>query len=62
MLQDRFRKKTNRPTGGGETSLETTDISKDVPEIDDILAEVDKALEKAELIQRQVQPRGCGCG
>lgn len=62
MLQDRFRKKTNGPLGGGDTSLETVDITDQVPQIDDVLAEVDKALEKAAKLEEQLRPqRGCGC-
>lgn len=62
MLQDRFRKKTNRPGGGNNSSLETVDITDQVPKVDDVLAEVDKAIEKAKRIEEQVQPqRTCGC-
>lgn len=62
MLQDRFRKRTNRPTGGDGSSLEMTDISKEVPEVDDVLAAVDEALEKVRFLQRQIRPRSpCGC-
>jgi len=62
MLQDRFRKKTKRPVGGGDSSLETIDITDQVPQIDDVLAEVDKALKKAQQLEQQVQPqKSCGC-
>lgn len=62
MLLDRFRKKTKRPSGGGDSSLETVDITDQVPQIDDVLAEVDKALKKALELEDQVRPLGrCGC-
>lgn len=62
MLQDRFRKKRKRPSGGGDSSLETVDITDQVPQIDDVLTEVDKALEKIQQLEKQLRPRGiCGC-
>jgi|GEM_PF-2329174 len=62
MLQDRFRRKTNRPTGGGNSSLETIDIAEQVPQIDDVLAEVDNALKMAEQLKEQLRLQGrCGC-
>lgn len=62
MLQDRFRKKTKRPSGGGDSSLEMVDITGQVPQIDDVLAEVDKALEKAQQLEKQIRPQSrCGC-
>ena len=57
MLQDRLRKKTNRPGGSGDASLEVVDISDQVPEVDDVLAEVDEALRKA----TELQELGQGC-
>ncbi len=63
MLQDRFRKKIKRPTDGSGSSLETVGIADQVPQIDDVLAEVDKALEKALQLELQMQPpqNSCGC-
>lgn len=62
MLQDRFRKKTKRSSGGGDLSLETVDITNQVPQIDDVLAEVDKALKKAQWLKEQIRPRDhCTC-
>jgi len=62
MLQDRFRKKTKRPVGGGDSSLETIDITDQLPQIDDVLAEVDKALKKAQQLEQQVPPQDlCTC-
>lgn len=58
MLQDRFRKKTKRPVGGGDSSLETVDITDQLPQIDDVLAEVDAAIEKADQIQIQKLSKG----
>ena len=64
MLMDRFRKKTKGPNGSGGSSLGTVDISDQVPEVDDVLADVDKALKKATELEKQLKPqqRGCGCG
>lgn len=50
MLQDRFRKK-KRPSGGGDSSLDEVNIADQVPQIDDVLAKVDKALEMAGQLQ-----------
>lgn len=62
MLQDRFRRKTKRPPSGGDSSLETVDITDRVPQVDDVLAEVDKAIKKAMQIEEQVRPQErCGC-
>ncbi len=62
MILDRFRKKTKSPNGSGSAALETTDISKEVPEVDDVLAEVDRALRKATELQEQLRPQErCGC-
>lgn len=64
MILDQFRRKTRRPTGGGNSSLETTDITDQVPQIEDVLAEVDKAIDKANRIEDQIQPQShgfCGC-
>lgn len=61
-MQDRFRRKTKRPTGGGDSSLETIDITKQVPQINDVLAAVDGALEEARQLEKQLRPQGrCGC-
>jgi hypothetical protein len=62
MIYDRFRKKSHRPTGGGSSSLATADISEQVPETDDILAEIDKALETAGQLEEQLRPQDrCSC-
>jgi len=58
MLQDRLRKKTKRPSGDGDLSLEMADISNQVPQIDDVLAEVDAAIKKADQIQEWTKPNG----
>lgn len=76
-MQDQEHKKVNRPKGGSGADLELEDISGQVPEIDDILAEVDKAIAKADSIenavdralrreqerreQERTRSRGCGC-
>lgn len=68
MLFDRFRKK-QPPKGSGE-ALEPVDITNEVPEVKDVLAEIDAALKKADDITRDLQrrtskyldtSRGCGC-
>lgn len=64
MFLDRFRKKTKRPPSGGNSSLETIDISKEVPQIDDVLAKVDKAINDAKQIEEELRPRPrdrCSC-
>lgn len=64
MLQDRFRKKTKRPTGSGGSSLDATDIACRVPKVDDVLDDVDKAIEKAKQVRTQLQGQQCclcGC-
>lgn len=68
MLQDRFRKKIIRPTGGGNSSSEITDITDQVPQIDDVLAEVDSAVNAATDLEQQFRldalsrsSRICGC-
>lgn len=62
MLQESLRKKAKKPTKGGESSFETTDISGQVPDIDDVLADIEAALKSAERIEAQIRPQGCGCG
>lgn len=62
MFQDRFRKKTKRPTGAGDSSLNTVDITDQVPQIDDVLAKVNEALKTARQLEEQISPQGrCGC-
>ncbi len=62
MLQDRFPKKTKRLSSGSDSSLETVDITDQVPQIDDVLAEVDKALKRAQQLEQQVRSQGhCSC-
>ena len=61
---DRLRKK--KPTGGGGAGMEMADLSGEVPSIEDILASVDAALEKAdnvsEILKRPKQRvSSCGC-
>ncbi|MBI3956751.1 MAG: hypothetical protein HY340_02070 [Candidatus Kerfeldbacteria bacterium] len=57
MLQDRFRKKTKQPAGSSDASLVTADLTDQVPQIDDVLAEVDKAIKKAQLLEKKL----CTC-
>lgn len=61
MLRDWFRKKTKRPSGGGDSSLETANITDQVLQIDDVLAEVDAAIKKAENIQKSGKGRWVEC-
>lgn len=62
MQQDRAPKKTKRRLGNNDSTAGTIDIIDQVPEIEDVLAEVDAALRKAEQIHEAIQPRDvCGC-
>lgn len=74
MLQDRTQKRPKKPGRGG--AADAQDLSAQVPEVDDVLGEVDAALAKSESIrnrirgklrerekrEREQQSRGrCGC-
>lgn len=62
MLQDRFRKKSRRSFEGNNTSLETVSIADQVPQVDDVLAEVDRALRLAQELEANVRRQDrCGC-
>lgn len=62
MLLDRFRKKKQNPPNGNGAPLEVTDVTKQVPQIDDVLAQVDQALRRAQKIEEPINPVGfCGC-
>lgn len=56
MLHDRFRKKIKRFPSGDDLSLEEIDdISAQVPQIDDVLAKVDSALDSAERLEKELR-------
>lgn len=62
MLQDQQKTKVKRPPNGNDSSLETVDMSGQVPQVDDILAEVDKALKAANNLIEVVTPqKSCSC-
>lgn len=56
MLQDRFRKKAKRPSNRGDSSFETMDITEQVPQIDDVLIDVDRAIKNAEQLEKDIRP------
>lgn len=56
--QDKKQPVTQRPnTGNSNSPVDLEDISQQVPEVDDLISEIDKLLKKTE--PREV--RGCGC-
>ena len=57
MQLDQKKPTTQRPTNGNDnTPLELKDLKAEVPEVDNLVSEIDKLLQKT-------QPqRGCGCG
>ena len=58
MQFDQKRPTTQRPTNGsGNASLELKDLKSEVPQVDDLLGEIDRLLQKT-MPQRQ---RSCGC-
>lgn len=62
MLFEQFRKK--RPTNsGGGLITETSNTATQVPKVDDALAEIDKALAKANKLQQELDhpPDSCSC-
>ncbi len=64
MLLDFFKKKVKRPPNGGSSSFGEQDSRKEVPKVENVLDEVDKALRGAEQL-REEQARenhGCWCG
>lgn len=74
MLLDKSQKKAKEtPIATSASPLKTGDMSNQVPEVDDVLAEVDRALEKAEKIEQMLPARSelqrfidlftraCGC-
>lgn len=61
-----LQKKKAEPKGNSESVLNDPDLTKKAPEVDDVLAEVDKALEKAAQLKKQIilQPKkedSCWC-
>lgn len=62
MLRDRFRKKIQRSPDKSGSFLEAVDITDQVPQIDDVLAEVDKAIEKAQQLEQRARSQDhCTC-
>jgi hypothetical protein len=64
MLLDRFKKKQNKPSGSSSTESDIKDLTGEVPEIDGVLAELDRALRQAETLGSSIGSAmsGCGCG
>lgn len=60
MFQNRFRKKANQPNGG-DSSLELSDISGEVPEIDDVLSDIDAAIQVADDVKKKAKGRWVEC-
>lgn len=62
MLQDQLRKKAKRPPTNAGAPLETADVSGQVPDIENVLDEVNKALLGAEKVLDQIRPvDSCTC-
>lgn len=62
MLQDHLHKKAKRPLADAGASLETVDVSGQVPDIQNVLDEVDKALLGADKVLEQIRPvNSCTC-
>jgi hypothetical protein len=61
MLQERKQKKSQRPTGGN--SPLSMGESVEAPEVDDVLAEIDSALDTADALERELrqETKGCHC-
>jgi hypothetical protein len=68
MIQDRIRRKAKRPIGNGKSPLALGEISS--PEIDEVLAKVDDAIETAKQLVQDLEPTprssgrssdGCTC-
>lgn len=54
---DLKKPKTQRPTNSnGHAPLELKDLKAEVPEVDDLISQIDK------LLQKNKPPQGCGCG
>lgn len=59
-MQDRTQKKVRKPSGSG-SSLESSDEAVQVPKVDDVLAEVDAAIQKADQLLKKGHWELC-CG
>lgn len=55
MQQDKLLKKARKPGGNG--SLDLSDLTDEVPEVDDVLSEVDKAIERAKRLKGKLTTR-----
>lgn len=59
VQQDKKQTVTQRPNAGNSnSSLDLKDMSQQVPEVDDLLSEIDNLLKKTQ----PRETRGCGCG
>jgi hypothetical protein len=58
MQFDQKKPKTQRPTNGnGNSPLELKNMKAEVPEVDDLISEIDKLLQKTAPLKRS----GCRC-
>jgi hypothetical protein len=56
MQFDQHKPKTQRPTNGsGNTTLELKDLKAEVPQVDDLLGEIDR------LLRETARRKQCGC-
>jgi hypothetical protein len=66
MITDTQKKKKNRPGSGSAGIYDLAGgEGEEVPEVNDVLKEIDAAIEKSELLSDQLRPAeryGCGCG
>lgn len=67
MIAKQVKTTGKRPGGRKGSGLDVTDITNDVPNVEDTIDEVEMALAKAENLQEELifdAPRkgGCGCG
>lgn len=55
MQQDKLLTRARKPGGNG--SLDLSDLTEEVPEVDDVLNEVDKAIERAKRLKGKLTTR-----
>lgn len=61
-MEHLFRRKTGKPSSGGkDSSLGTSDIADQVPDIDGVLDEVDAAISTTDQVQSSAQGHWVEC-
>ena len=55
MQQDKLQKQARRPGGNG--SLDISDLTDEIPEVDNVLDEVNKAIERAKRLKNKLTTR-----